>query len=228
MHSVSEENYIKALYHLQCADQLVSTNDIAGRMRTRASSVTDMLKKLADKNLVDYVPYKGSKLTSGGHACATQIIRKHRLWELFLVAKLNFTWDEVHEVAEQLEHIQSRKLINEIDKLLDYPTHDPHGDPIPNASGVMVAPAHKTLTTLELGDSGTLSAVADSSVQFLQYLDRNKLEIGSIITLHYREALDNSCTILTAHGTLNLSEAIASKLLIITSEHKKPTSLQNN
>jgi DtxR family Mn-dependent transcriptional regulator len=221
MHSVSEENYIKALYHLQRGDKLVSTNDIAGRMRTRASSVTDMLKKLADKNLVDYIPYKGSKLTSRGHACATQIIRKHRLWELFLVAKLNFTWDEVHEVAEQLEHIQSHKLINEIDKLLDYPTHDPHGDPIPNASGLIAVPAHKTLSELQHGESGALSAVADSSALFLQYLDRNKLEIGSIITLHYREALDNSCTILTVHGTINLSEAIASKLWIMPSEHKK-------
>ena len=215
MHSVSEENYIKALYHLQNGELLVSTNDIAGKMNTKASSVTDMLKKLADKSLIDYVPYKGSKLTQNGQSCAMQIIRKHRLWELFLVEKLNFSWDEVHEVAEQLEHIQSRKLIDEIDKLLNRPKYDPHGDPIPDETGTIIENKYNTLAELKIGDSAKLSAVTDSSAIFLQYLDRNKLEIGSVLNVVYREELDGSCTVSTKHGTLHLSQMVASKLLVI-------------
>lgn len=214
MHSVSEENYIKALYHLQLGKELVATNDIAGRMHTKASSVTDMLKKLADKKLVNYIPYKGSTLTDLGTIYATQIIRKHRLWELFLVEKLNFNWDEVHEVAEQLEHVQSRKLVNEIDKLLNYPTHDPHGDPIPTAEGFVATISHKKLTDLQPQETGTLTAVADSSPLFLQYLDRHHLEIGTDVKLIHKEVLDNSCTILYKEIKLVLSQVTASKLLL--------------
>lgn len=215
MQSVSEENYIKALYHLQDGETLVSTNDIAGKMNTKASSVTDMLKKLAEKSLIDYVPYKGSKLTQNGRSCAMQIIRKHRLWELFLVEKLNFAWDEVHEVAEQLEHIQSRKLIDEIDKLLNRPKYDPHGDPIPDETGTIIENTYNTLAELKIGDTAKLSAVTDSSAIFLQYLDRNKLEIGSVLNVVYREELDGSCTVSTEHGKLYLSQMVASKLLVI-------------
>ena len=168
MHSISEENYIKAIYHLQEGQALVSTNDIAGRMKTKASSVTDMLKKLADKNLAEYIPYKGARLTESGVQCANQIIRKHRLWEVFLVEKLNFSWDEVHEIAEQLEHIQSPKLTNELDKFLNYPKHDPHGDPIPDSKGNYEKYTQVALGDLEIGQQGVLTGVVGAQIQLLE------------------------------------------------------------
>lgn len=214
MHSVSEENYIKAIYHLQDGDALVSTNDIAGRMNTKASSVTDMLKKLADKQLAEYVPYKGTKLTSAGIDCAMQIIRKHRLWEVFLVEKLNFNWDEVHEVAEQLEHIQSRKLINQLDELLDYPKYDPHGDPIPDAHGNYEPPKHTQLSQLNPSDAGVLAGVLDTSTRFLQYLDKHKIELGTQITILEKEEFDGSFLIQTNQKTLPISKTIADQLYL--------------
>lgn len=216
MHSISEENYIKAIYHLQDGEALVSTNDVAGRMNTKASSVTDMLKKLADKNLVEYVPYKGTRLTQNGIDCATQIIRKHRLWEVFLVQKLNFSWDEVHEVAEQLEHIQSRKLINEIDKLLDYPKYDPHGDPIPDAQGHYEKRNKIALSQLEKGATGILIGVLDTSAGFLQYLDKHNIELGCEIKLLEQESFDGSCHIKTSTKEINISKTIADNLYVKT------------
>ena len=136
MVTFSEENYLKAIYHLSKHRSVsVSTNAIAGKVSAKASSVTDMLKKLADKDLVIYKKYQGVKLTEKGRLTATTVIRKHRLWEVFLVNKLNFSWDEVHEVAEQLEHIKSEKLIDQLDAFLEFPTQDPHGDPIPDKHG---------------------------------------------------------------------------------------------
>ena len=133
MLSKSEENYLKAIYHLSFnAKGGISTSAIAQQLETKSSSVTDMIKKLADKSLVLYKKYQGVTLTAEGEKIAANVIRKHRLWEVFLVEKLNFNWDEVHEVAEQLEHIHSEKLIDELDALLDYPKRDPHGDPIPD------------------------------------------------------------------------------------------------
>ena len=132
----SEENYLKTIYHLTTSlSTEISTNAIAEMMETKASSVTDMLKKLAEKDLVHYKKYQGVFLTPKGKLAAKMIVRKHRLWEVFLVEKLDFSWDEVHEVAEQLEHIQSKKLIDKLDQFLEYPSIDPHGDPIPNAKG---------------------------------------------------------------------------------------------
>ena len=134
--TISEENYIKVIYHLSLVSPKgVNTNAIAGMLDTKASSVTDMLKKLAEKELVSYQKYQGVTLTDKGFYSAKMIVRKHRLWEVFLVDKLNFSWDEVHEIAEELEHIKSENLINKLDAFLDFPLFDPHGDPIPNADG---------------------------------------------------------------------------------------------
>jgi len=216
MHSVSEENYIKAIYHLQDDKNLVSTNEIAGRMNTKASSVTDMLKKLADKNLAEYLPYKGTRLTQNGIDCATQIIRKHRLWEVFLVEKLNFSWDEIHEVAEQLEHIQSRKLINEMDKLLDYPKHDPHGDPIPDAQGNYEKTSKTALSQFKKGQKGILTGVLDTSTQFLKYLDKHHIELGTQIELIEQEPFDGSCLIKTTLKEIHISKSIADNLYLKT------------
>ncbi|MGJ8683161.1 MAG: metal-dependent transcriptional regulator [Nonlabens sp.] len=216
MHSVSEENYIKAIYHLQDGKHLVSTNDIAGRMNTKASSVTDMLKKLADKNLAEYIPYKGTRLTQNGINCATQIIRKHRLWEVFLVEKLNFTWDEVHEVAEQLEHIQSRKLIDELDALLGFPKNDPHGDPIPDAQGNYEKTKKTALSQLDKGQKGILTGVLDTSTRFLQYLDKHHIELGTQIELLEKESFDGSCLIKTELKEIHISKSIADNLYLKT------------
>lgn len=216
MHSVSEENYIKAIYHLQKGKDLVATNDIAARMDTKASSVTDMLKKLADKNLAQYVPYKGSRLTEDGFKCAIQIIRKHRLWELFLVEKLNFNWDEVHEIAEQLEHIQSQKLINQLDAHLGFPKHDPHGDPIPDSNGVMEHREQIPLSQLALNKNSRLTGIRDSSTEFLQYLDKHHIKLGSVLKVVDREVFDLSCSLMADDKELHISKQIADKLLVKT------------
>lgn len=214
MHTVSEENYIKAIYHIQKDQELVATNDIASRMNTKASSVTDMLKKLADKQLVTYIPYKGAQLTKKGVQCANEIIRKHRLWEVFLVDKLNFTWDEVHEVAEQLEHIQSRKLTNELDKFLNYPKHDPHGDAIPDQYGNYEKTSKIPLSQLNKGDRGLLTGLIDTSKEFLNYLDKKKMNLGTAIQVVDFEDFDGSYTIKTDSETHQISQQIASQIYI--------------
>lgn len=214
MHSVSEENYIKAIFHLQDGKMLVSTNEIAGRMNTKASSVTDMLKKLSDKKLAEYIPYKGARLTENGVRCANQIIRKHRLWEVFLVEKLDFSWDEVHEVAEQLEHIQSQKLIDQLDKHLDYPKKDPHGDPIPDSNGNYEVINKTLLSQLTAGDKGTLVGVIDTSSNFLNYLDKHNIQLGTQITVMEREDFDNSFTLQVNSKLLQVSQQIADNLYL--------------
>src|SRR5690554_1850211 len=171
----SEENYIKAIYYLQkVLDKPVGTNDLANRMDTKASSVTDMVKRLSEKSYIIYEKYKGCELTESGEAVALKTIRKHRLWETFLVEKLNFGWEEVHEIAEQLEHIQSVKLTNRLDEFLNYPKFDPHGDPIPDQYGLITKreETHK-LIDLELETPAVVIGVADSSASFLKYLDKH-------------------------------------------------------
>lgn len=217
MHSISEENYIKAIHHLQEGNNLVSTNEIAHQMNTKASSVTDMLKKLADKELTEYVPYKGTRLTYNGVNCAKQIIRKHRLWEVFLVEKLDFSWDEVHEVAEQLEHIQSRKLIDQLDKHLGFPKQDPHGDPIPDRNGNYEEIQLVALSQMLQGDKGRLTSVLDSSKAFLKYLDKHFIKIGSTIEVIEREDFDNSYLIKTDKKQLYVSSETAQNLFLKTS-----------
>lgn len=214
MHSISEENYIKAIYHLQDGKALVSTNEIAGRMNTKASSVTDMLKKLADKKLAEYVPYKGARLTDNGVQCANQIIRKHRLWEVFLVEKLDFSWDEVHDVAEQLEHIQSQKLIDQLDKHLGFPKKDPHGDPIPDRHGNYEKTNKTILSKLKKGDKGTLIGLIDSSKNFLKYLDKQHMKLGTSIEIIEYEEFDLSYTIKVNESPLQISKQIADNLYI--------------
>ena len=167
MFTLSEENYLKAIYHLELvSDKGISTNAIAEQLETKASSVSDMVKKLSDKNVLVYKKYKGVKLTDLGKHTAANIVRKHRLWEVFLVEKLNFSWDEVHDVAEQLEHIKSPKLINQIDALLGFPTHDPHGDPIPDKDGNIKIIEKSLLSTLSINESGICVGVDDSSSEF--------------------------------------------------------------
>src|SRR6187551_1601443 len=175
----SEENYLKSIYHLTIlTDSEVSTNAIAEMMETKASSVTDMLKKLAEKELVIYKKYQGVSLTEKGRLSAKMIVRKHRLWEVFLVEKLGFSWDEVHDIAEQLEHIKSEKLINKLDDFLGNPTEDPHGDPIPDVNGKIIKVEKLLLSELKANQTGICVGVKDSSAEFLKYLDKNKIALG--------------------------------------------------
>ena len=173
MFTLSEENYLKTIYHLELdTDKGVSTNAIAKKLETKASSVTDMIKKLSEKEVVVYKKYKGVTLTVFGKKTAANIVRKHRLWEVFLVEKLNFSWDEVHDVAEQLEHIKSSKLVDQLDAFLGFPSHDPHGDPIPDKDGVFKTIEKSLLSTLEKNETGVCVGVDDSSSEFLKFLDK--------------------------------------------------------
>lgn len=215
MITLTEENYIKAIYHLgKYGANNVSTNAIAKEMETKASSVTDMVKKLSEKEYVDYKKYQGVTLTEAGKIIAIDIVRKHRLWEVFLVDKLNFSWDEVHEVAEQLEHIKSKKLISQLDVFLEFPTHDPHGDPIPDKSGKINKIDKILLSEVPLGSQCICVGVQDSSSDFLKYLDKNKIALGSELEVCHREPFDNSITIKIKNKALIISNLIANNLFV--------------
>jgi len=211
----SEENYLKAIYHLTSSnDTEVSTNGIAEMMETKASSVTDMLKKLAEKDLVNYKKYQGVSLTENGKSAAKMIVRKHRLWEVFLVEKLNFSWDEVHDIAEQLEHIKSEQLINRLDDFLGNPTEDPHGDPIPDANGRIVKIEKQLLSELTENQIGVCVGVKDTSSDFLKYLDKQEIALGSKIEFLSKESFDLSVKIKVDNRELSISNKIASNLFV--------------
>ena len=211
----SEENYLKTIYHLtSMTEEAISTNAIAEKMDTKASSVTDMLKKLAEKDLINYIKYQGVSLTENGKLAAKMIVRKHRLWETFLVEKLAFSWDEVHDIAEQLEHIKSEKLINKLDDFLGNPTEDPHGDPIPDADGRIVKIEKRLLSELEDNQSGICVGVKDTSSDFLKYLDKQEIALGSEIAILEKETFDNSFKIRVGNKEIMISNKIASNLYI--------------
>ena len=211
----SEENYLKAIYHLTTVTETeVSTNAIAETMDTKASSVTDMLKKLAEKDLVNYIKYQGVSLTDKGKLSAKMIVRKHRLWEVFLVEKLNFAWDEVHDIAEQLEHIKSEQLINKLDDFLGNPTEDPHGDPIPDAQGRIAKTDKQLLADLAINQIGICVGVKDSSAEFLKYLDKQEIALGSNIEIIFKESFDLSTKIKVNGKELTISNKIANNLFV--------------
>lgn len=215
MTTLSEENYLKAIYHLEKQSKdAVSTNAIAEQIETKASSVTDMVKKLAEKELANYIKYQGVSLTETGRLAARSVIRKHRLWETFLVNKLNFSWDEVHEIAEQLEHIKSEKLINKLDDFLENPTHDPHGDPIPDKKGNYTTIKSKNILEFNIGSQGILISVKDSSDVFLKYLNKNNLALGDTIKVVDFEPFDESFTIETNAKTMTISKDVAENLYL--------------
>lgn len=215
MVTLSEENYLKAIYHLgKQGTSAVSTNAIAEKIESKASSVTDMVKKLADKDLANYIKYQGVSLTNKGRLAAALVIRKHRLWEVFLVQNLNFSWDEVHDVAEQLEHIKSLKLVNELDAFLGYPTHDPHGDPIPDKDGNYTPLKSVNILEINAGNEGVLSLVKDSSDVFLRYLNKNNLALGDTIKILEFEPFDNSLTIETKQKKMIISKEVAQNLYL--------------
>lgn len=211
----SEENYLKTIYHLTTSlTTEISTNAIAEMMETKASSVTDMLKKLAEKHLVHYKKYQGVYLTPKGKLAAKMIVRKHRLWEVFLVEKLAFSWDEVHDIAEQLEHIKSEQLINRLDTFLGNPTEDPHGDPIPDANGQIINVEKQLLSELSEKQSGICVGVKDTSSEFLKYLDKQGIALGSTIEILSKEVFDSSLRIKINERELTISNKIATNLFV--------------
>jgi DtxR family Mn-dependent transcriptional regulator len=183
-------------------------------METKPSSVTDMVKKLSEKGLVHYKRYQGVLLTATGKATALTIIRKHRLWEVFLVEKLDFSWDEVHEVAEQLEHIKSEKLIDRLDQMLEFPKYDPHGDPIPGKNGEFQERDKQLLSKMPLKSKGVCVGVKDSSATFLKFLDKNNIALGNLIEVLDKEDFDNSLHIRVGDRKLQVSHQIASNLYV--------------
>jgi DtxR family transcriptional regulator, Mn-dependent transcriptional regulator len=213
--SFTEENYLKAIYKLSEKNELVTTTDIATMLNIRSATVTDMLKKLAAKKLIRYERYRGLYLTDKGRLIGVKIIRKHRLWELFLVKQLNFKWHEVHEIAEQLEHIQSDELINRLDEVLGFPKHDPHGDPIPDKHGVFGKNKMVPLAEIKPNAKFIVAGVIENSNTFLQYLDKTGIAIGDTIMVHSVEPFDNSHSISINLGKeFMVSDHVAKNILV--------------
>lgn len=216
MLSLAEENYLKTIYHLSDGGlKEVSTNAIADHLNTKAASVTDMIKKLNGKGLVTYKKYKGVNISEDGKPKALIVIRKHRLWEVFLVEKLKFHWDEVHEVAEQLEHISSPLLIKRLDEFLGYPKFDPHGDPIPDENGEFKFKPQVPLSETDINGMGILVAVKDTSSPFLKYLDKIGIYIGAKLKVQDKVEFDGSHEVLIdGKKTVFISREVSENLLI--------------
>jgi DtxR family Mn-dependent transcriptional regulator len=216
MNSFTEENYIKAIYHLsEDGKQIVSTNGITELTNTRASSVTDMLKKLAEKGLINYIKYQGVTLTGKGRSTAIGIIRKHRLWELFLVEKLGFKWDEVHDIAEELEHIKSDILVDRLEEFLGNPKVDPHGDLIPDRYGKFHAKDLIRISEMEEGDEGIISGVSEHSPKFLQYLEKRGLILGSRIAVKEVIEFDESVILTLDNKEITIGREAAKNILML-------------
>jgi DtxR family transcriptional regulator, Mn-dependent transcriptional regulator len=215
MLSFTEENYLKAIYHLSAGGtKTVLTNELAEAMSTKAASVTDMVKKLSVKDLVSYEKYYGVKVTTKGKASALSVIRKHRLWETFLVRKLGFAWDEVHEVAEQLEHIQSTHLIDKLDEFLGFPKTDPHGDPIPDGKGRVKIQPQIELSEIKAGYQGVIACVRDSDSNLLRYLDKIGARPGVRIKVMVKEDYDDSMEVMVDGKKVFISKEVSKQILV--------------
>jgi DtxR family Mn-dependent transcriptional regulator len=217
MHSFTEENYLKAIYHLSTIKSLVvSTNQIAEMTNTKAASVTDMLKKLSDKKLINYIRYQGVTLTEIGKNAAINIVRKHRLWEVFLVEKLGFKWDEVHDIAEELEHINSEMLINRLDDFLGNPSTDPHGDPIPDRTGAIHQKKLVRISDMILNQNGMISGVSEHSSVFLKLLEKTGLTLGTKIMISELIEFDGSIILQVNEITeRTISREVAKNILVM-------------
>ncbi|WP_291787837.1 metal-dependent transcriptional regulator [Cecembia sp.] len=213
----AEESYLKAIYHISDeGKRTVSTNDISFQMKTKPASVSDMLRRLGEKEVIEYRKYYGVNITEEGKKLALQTIRKHRLWEVFLVEKLRFSWDEVHEVADELEHVKSKLLIQRLDEYLGFPKFDPHGDPIPDEYGDVRARPRLPLTDLELHATGQIVAVKDSSAAFLKYLDKVGAYIGARIRVMEKVEFDGSVEISVDNKkNIFMSKDVAANVLVM-------------
>lgn len=216
MATETEENYIKAIYKITEKNQgSANTNAIAGHLSTSPASVTDMLKRLSEKDYFHYEKYKGVYLTSKGIKMATNLVRKHRLWEVFLVDKLGFSWDAVHDIAEQLEHVDSDELIKRLDNYLGNPKYDPHGDPIPNAEGKFTIRNQVTLQSLNKGEVGLVVGVREHDTPFLQYLNEMGIALGTEIKVISHTDFDHSKNILVNNQSEKVLSHKASSNLFV-------------
>jgi DtxR family transcriptional regulator, Mn-dependent transcriptional regulator len=213
--TTSEENYIKSIFHLQQETGLVNTNSLAAEMQTRPASVTDMLKKLKGKKLLQYEKYKGFKLNEAGKKAALDVVRKHRLWEYFLVEKLKFDWDKVHPIAEELEHISSEELVQRLDNFLDNPSFDPHGDPIPDKNGKIPVIKQLSLSEIPFKKNVTVSSVSNQAAQMLDMLKHYNISIGTQLMVLKKFEFDGSLEIkVSKQNACILSEQVAKNIFV--------------
>ena len=218
MLSHTEENYLKALFHITSQDagkEEAGTNELATHLNVKPATANDMLKKLKEKKLISYEKYGKISLTSPGKKMALDVLRKHRLWETFLYEKLDFTWDEVHEIAEQLEHIQSAKLIEKLDQYLGFPEYDPHGDVIPNAKGELKLEPRKKLAEIKVGRVCRMVAVKDNTAPFLKYVVKLGLGISSKIKVIGRQEYDAMMEIEVGNQKHSVSQKFAENIFVV-------------
>ena len=213
--STSEENYLKAIYHLQEEDSTVTTNALAEKLATKAASVTDMMKKLSAKGLLNYTPYYGFSLSTEGKKIALFVIRRHRLWEFFLSQKLGFSWGEVHQLAEELEHVSSKKLIDRLDEFLGFPPYDPHGDPIPDGKGKLAARENFPLVLLPINTVGEVCQVTNQSAEMLELLKHKNIGIGTRLEVKKHFPFDQSIELKIKTRTVTISEQLAKNIFVI-------------
>lgn len=215
MYSKTEEDYLKAIYHFAGKEnEKVGTSMLADYLSNKPASVTDMLRKLSDKDLIHYKKSHGVTLTEQGIKVVLQIVRKHRIWETFLVEKLRFGWEEVHELADELEHVQSELLVNRLDDFLGYPKFDPHGDPIPTADGELPEATTLPLTEIKSSLKVTFVSVATDQSSFLQYLDKMELQIGDNFLVKEKEDFDGSLVIRTNKRDMHISRKVAENIFV--------------
>lgn len=214
-YSASKENHLKAIFHLQSTQGIVTTTELAAALQTRPASVTDMLKKLKEQKLLIYQPYKGFKLSTEGRKAALQVIRKHRLWEYFLVEKLQFGWDEVHEIAEELEHIKSKKLIDKLDAFLGHPETDPHGDPIPDSQGRFHLQSQISLLDWPLHKPVLVSGIASQTTAMLELLQEKNIRLGTRLEIRRKFPFDDSLELKIRNRALvTISAQVAKNVLV--------------
>ncbi len=215
MISLTEENYLKAIFHLLAADDTVTINELSKLLKVKMPSVNNMMKKFAQKGWVIYESYKPLLITSEGKKQAALVVRKHRLTEMFLVEKMNFGWENVHEIAEQLEHVQSEIFFDKMDELLNYPNYDPHGEPIPNKEGNIIERDLRTLSNCEEQETVKFKSVTVSDQAFLQFLNSKELELGEQLFIQHLEPYDASMTIKKENGqAVTLSKIVCDKILV--------------
>ena len=214
MNSLTEENYLKAIFHLLDSENQVTVNELSKFLQIKMPSVNSMMKKFADKNWVIYETYKPIKVTELGRKEAAIVVRKHRLTEMFLVEKMGFGWENVHEIAEQLEHVHSEDFFDKMDEILNFPKVDPHGEPIPDKDGIIITQNLKKLSECKVNDTVILTSVTISTDDFLNYLNQRNLALGAEILIKNIEKFDGSMQITFADRTEILSKMVCEKLLV--------------
>lgn len=220
MKTLTEENYLKAIFHLIKPDSTVTVTDLSKFLNIKMPSVNSMMKKFSEKNWIHYETYKPLLVTELGKKEAALIVRKHRLTEMFLVKKMNIGWENVHDIAEQLEHIHSDEFFNKMDEILNYPKIDPHGEPIPDKDGQIIKQNLRKLSSCKIHDEIELTAVTLDTEDFLNFLNERQLQLGTLLKVEKIEKVDGSMLISYDHLTTMLSKIVCDKLLVKTKKNR--------